>query len=79
MLHFRGLANRVIQINFFWYILVISTPDIRNPGPPSITNTNKLSVFYQNVQGIIPFIYLGNYHPPLDNCNNGNDLILFAS
>ena len=45
MLHFRSLANRVTQINFFWYILVISTPDIRNPGPPSITNTNKLSVF----------------------------------
>ena len=27
-----------------WYILVISTPDIRNPGPPSITNTNQYSI-----------------------------------
>ena len=51
-----------------WYILIISTPDIRNPGPPSITNTNKLSVFYQNVQGLIPFTYLGNDYPSLDNC-----------
>ena len=52
-----------------WYILVISTPDIRNPGPLSNNNSsvNKLSVFYQNVQGLIPFTYLGNDHPPLNN------------
>ena len=54
-------------------MLKFSTPDIRNPGPLSNTNTNtnasttKLSVFYQNVQGLIPFTYLGNDHPLLDN------------
>ena len=32
----------------------------KNPGP----NTKKeLSVYYQNVQGLIPFGYLGNEHP----------------
>ena len=56
-----------------WYMLIFSTPDIRNPGPLRNTNTNtnasttKLSVYYQNVQGLIPFTYLGNDHPLLDN------------
>ena len=52
-------------------MLISSTPDIRNLGPLSNTNTKasttKLSVFYQNVQGFIPFTYLGNDHPLLDN------------
>ena len=35
-------------------------PAIKNPGP----NTKKeLSVYYQNVQSLIPFGYLGNEHP----------------
>ena len=54
-----------------WYMLIFSTPDIRNPGPLRNTNTNasttKLSVYYQNVQGLIPFTYLGNDHPLLHN------------
>ena len=48
-------------INLF--ILVLSIPDLKNPGP---CNNNHMSVFYQNVQGLIPFSQLNNPNPMLD-------------
>ena len=42
------------------YLVVKFYPTIKNPGP----NTKKeLTVYYQNVQGLIPFGYLGKEHP----------------
>ena len=49
-----------------------------NPGPPAqfanISNTSstniisdKLSIYYQNVQGLIPFTELNKSHPNLDS------------
>ena len=49
-----------------------------NPGPPtrianisdtSSTNiiSDKLSIYYQNVQGLIPFTELNKLHPNLDS------------
>ena len=40
-------------------LIVISNTSILNPGP-----TNTVSVFYQNIQGLIPFSNLA------DNCSN---------
>ena len=50
-------------INFF--TLSLSIPDLKNPGP--CNNNNYLSVFYQNVQGLIPFSQLNNPNPTLDH------------
>ena len=49
-------------INFF--SLSLSIPDLKNPGP--CNNNNYLSVFYQNVKGLIPFSQLSNPNPILD-------------
>ena len=49
-------------INFF--TLSLSIPDLKNPGP--CNNNNYLSIFYQNVQGLIPFSQLNNPNPTLD-------------
>ena len=49
-------------INFF--TLSLSIPDLKNPGP--CNNNNYLSVFYQNVQGLIPFSQLNNPNTTLD-------------
>ena len=48
----------VMAINFL--LIAIVNPSMLNPGP------QNLSVYYQNVQGLIPFSQLGNDHPSLD-------------
>ena len=43
---------------------------ICNPGPissPQVKTSSDLSIFYQNVQGLIPFSNLAQDHPKLDN------------
>ena len=51
--------------------LLISTVNssLKNPGPSSntINEAHGLSIFYQNVQGLIPFTDLNKNHPKLDN------------
>ena len=42
-------------------LIVISNTSILNPGP-----TNTVSVFYQNIQGLIPFSNLADNSPNLD-------------
>ena len=42
-------------------LIVISNTSILNPGP-----TNNVSVFYQNIQGLIPFSNLADNCPNLD-------------
>ena len=51
--------------------LLISTVNssLKNPGPSSntINEAHGLSIFYQNVQGLIPFTDLNKNHPKLNN------------
>ena len=48
----------VLTINFL--MIAIINPSMLNPGP------QNLSIYYQNVQGLIPFSNLSNPHPNLD-------------
>ena len=48
----------ILTINFL--MIAIINPSMLNPGP------KNLSIYYQNVQGLIPFSYLSNPHPNLD-------------
>ena len=70
-------------------MITICNPSLLNPGPISNTSNGgirKLSVFYQNVQGLIPFSQLSEEHPCLDNtkvfelnvflCQNKPDVIV---
>ena len=55
-------------LNFF--LLFVAFPGISNPGPtshPKFDRNKNISVFYQNVQGLIPFSNLTDTHPSLDN------------
>ena len=45
-------------LNFLQFFIVY--PRILNPGPPTGNRKKDLSVFYQNVQGLIPFGSLSN-------------------
>ena len=42
------------------YLITKTYPPIMNPGP---TTRNGFSIYYQNVQGLIPFSHLGNKYP----------------
>ena len=78
-------------------LIFIVFPGIFNPGPKPTSGTNlshidnkdknkNISVFYQNVQGLIPFSNLTDQHPCLDNnkiyefqayiFNNSPDIII---
>ena len=59
-------------------MIAFSNCSIYNPGPTiqpgnnvvssgNTTHSDKLSVYYQNVQGLIPFTELNKTHPNLDN------------
>ena len=64
-----------ILINIFLTIAIINC-SLNNPDP-DVAHTNesnntyvisdRLSIYYQNVQGLIPFTELGKAHPNLDN------------
>ena len=51
-------------LNFLQFFIVY--PGISNPGPVTGNRRKDLSVFYQNVQGLIPFGSLTDQHPNLD-------------
>ena len=59
-------------------MMVVVNSSLKNPGPgnENVNNLNsdanyvicdKLSIYYQNVQGLIPFTELNKTHPSLDN------------
>ena len=52
------------DLSFLQFFIVY--PGISNPGPPMGNRKKDLSVFYQNVQGLIPFDSLNDQHPNLD-------------
>ena len=54
----------VSYLSFLQFFIVY--PGISNPGPPTGNRKKDLSVFYRNVQGLIPF---GSQHPNLDITN----------
>ena len=60
------------------YLITRYNPRVLNPGPPS--KQTSLSVYYQNVQGLIPFTYLAENHPKFDEiklCEIHSYFILF--
>ena len=65
---FKGKIGSYIVITTMWiYVfnlvcITILNPSMLNPGP-----NNKLTIFYQNVQGLIPFSQLNESEPYLDN------------
>ena len=73
---FSGRAGNGLTRCIIWlfllngFLIVLVNPGIVNPGPPSIGvsagNGSKLNVYFQNVQGLIPFGELNNAHPMLD-------------
>ena len=65
-------ASKVLSIKLLLFILLILflliaaiNSSLINPGPD--TPIKGLSIFYQNVQGLIPFTDLNKNHPNLDN------------
>ena len=58
----RMLYSMVLWVSFINFILIaLVNPSILNPGP------SNLSVYFQNVQGLIPFSNLHDDHPNLDH------------
>ena len=55
----------LVSINLF--LIVFVNPAIVNPGPTSRAKEANLSVYFQNVRGLIPFTELGKPSPMLDN------------
>ena len=51
-------------------LIVLVNPGINNPGPSplgeKVLNRNNLNIYFQNVQGLIPFGELNDNHPILD-------------
>ena len=59
--HVRILLNLILWLFGLNFLLIgIVNPSIFNPGPSS------LKVYYQNVQGLVPFSELSNPQPRLD-------------
>ena len=56
-------SNWLSMLNL--YLIIIYNPSIVNPGPVN-NNLGSLSVYYQNVQGLIPFSSLSDKNPKFD-------------
>ena len=62
------ISEWLCYLNFIG--IFIAYPGISNPGPKSkvtYNGNNGITVFYQNVQGLIPFSSLTDQHPNLDS------------
>ena len=72
-----GRAGHVLTTCIVWLfmlngiLIVFVNPGIVNPGPSHTDvrsgNSKDLNVYFQNVQGLIPFGELNSAHPTLDN------------
>ncbi len=66
---FRGKLGKCLSVMFVWlfslnlFLIIVVNPGIVNPGPSS--HSTKFSIFYCNVQGLIPFGDLANANPSL--------------
>ena len=73
---FKGRLGKAFTECIIWLfglnavLVVIANPGMVNPGPnfPGVIGGNggKLNIYFQNVQGLIPFGELNNAHPMLD-------------
>ena len=72
MIILPNMNDKVLEIILYldmvsllsFLVLAIINPSMKNSGP----RCNNLSIMYQNIQGlIIPFAYLGDKNPVLDN------------
>ena len=70
---FNGRVGKAFTDCIIWLfgmnlvLVILVNPGIVNPGPPpSDVNVGKLSIYFQNVHGLIPFGELNNAHPMLD-------------
>ena len=61
--------NKLFILLIIFLLISISNSSLKNPGPTINVSNNAhgLSIFYQNVQGLIPFTELNKKHPNLDN------------
>ena len=66
------VTTTVLLIKIILYILLIiflliaiTNSSLINPGP--VSHATGLNIFYQNVQGLVPFTELNKNHPRLDN------------
>ena len=68
---FYTTSSCLLWLSLLQFIfLFICNSTICNPGPissPQFKTSSDLSIFYQNVQGLIPFSNLAQDHPKLDN------------
>ena len=60
-----SIAVCLFALNFI--MICIINPSMLNPGPISSPQNCNLSVYFQNVQGLVPFSNLNDDHPYLDN------------
>ena len=70
LLYSLYLSNLLKTVALAWlfmlnlYLIIICNPSIVNPGP--VNSLNSLSIYYQNVQGLIPFSSLSDKNPNFD-------------
>ena len=58
------ISEWIYSLSFTLFFIIY--PGVSNPGPAPRDSSKNLSVFYQNVQGLIPFSSLPDPHPNLD-------------
>ena len=67
-----GRLNKLCQAIMLWLcifnflLITIVNPSLLNPGPTGQSSVNQFSVYYQNVQGLIPINQLLEEHPTLN-------------
>ena len=58
------ISEWIYSLSFILFFIIY--PGVSNPGPAPRDSSKNLSVFYQNLQGLIPFSSLPDPHPNLD-------------
>ena len=58
------ISEWIYSLSFILFLIIY--PGVSNPGPAPRDSSKNLLVFYQNVQGLIPFSSLPDPHPNLD-------------
>ena len=58
------ISEWIYSLSFILFFIIY--PSVSNPRPAPRDSSKNLSVFYQNVQGLIPFSSLPDPHPNLD-------------
>ena len=79
MSYFKIMINEIPQVPLIklilfihlsiYFLITIINCSLLNPGPdtPPEPKASSLNIFYQNIQGLIPFTELSKKHPKLDS------------